>query len=509
MKKLLLLALLFGCQQAEIPPENTLRIAISHEPSILDPRICGTKQEQMVTKALYEGLTRMSPGDEPTLAIAESFELSPDGKHYTFHLKETVWSDGTPLTAHDFEYAWKTLLSPHFGTSHAEYLYPILNAQQAVKGLVSTDEIGVKAIDDYTLAITLEHPTPYFLESLANPLYSPVSEKRPRATNGPFMVQKWDRDQALTLRKNPRYWDQETVSLNYVVIAFVPDANTAFTLFQQGKIDWGGDPFFALPPEIIANLKEKDQLGTLPINCDYRIAINVERYPFTSKKIRQALSYATDRQAIVNHVLVGEETPSTSILTPGLSLHDTPLFQDHNIAYAQTLFEEGLEELGISKEEFPAITLSYRLGYIHKNIAQVLQQQWQDNLGIKVKLSGLESGTFVATVLNREPQLAGFYWYSVFNDPTYNLNIMTSKENKLNSSAWEDAHFTALLDQAEQEVDLEKRNHLMKEAEALVAEEMPVIPICTSNYTYAKQSRVKNLYVSSFTTDFKWIQIKD
>ncbi len=369
--------LLVGCGQSEHAPEaqspsqaNVLRTALPVNPMSLDPRIGGMRTSQVVVRMLFEGLMRITPDGDAQPALAQSVEVSDDGMVYTFHLRESFWSDGTPLTAHDFVYAWRKVLSPDFGSRYGYAFYPIKNAEAIAVGDLPLDALGAVAFDEQTLVVELEHPAPYILDHLANPVCAPVpadiDETQPRwcdsaasfVSNGPFRLVGWDHDSEIRLVRNEHYWDNESVSLDGVAIAIIDDARTSYALFEKGELDFLGEPFGDLPLEALPGLKEGGQLHTLQINGIYEYVFNCECFPFTSSKIRRAFAYALDREELVNNLLKGNEAIATSLVPAPLSLAERPLLKDGDREAAQQLFEEGLVELGISREEFPEVVIT-------------------------------------------------------------------------------------------------------------------------------------------------------
>ena len=260
---ILLLLLLAGCQ-----PEKgqTLKVNLGGEPQTLDPRRVKDLQSQTVVQMCFDGLARMDPHDVPQLAMAEKVDISSDGKVYTFYLRECTWSNGEALTADDFAYAWKKSLHPNFPSDRAFQLYPIKNAELAKRGKVSVDDIGVKVLDSKTLQIELEHPTPYFLELTALPVYFPVHQKTDEMNshwaddastyicNGPFTPKEWKHSDSFEVIKNTHYWDVSHVRLDAIQLVMVGE-DTEFKMYEKKQLDWAGSPFqfFPLMQFLISN----------------------------------------------------------------------------------------------------------------------------------------------------------------------------------------------------------------------------------------------------------------
>lgn len=307
---------------------SILRISTEGEAQTLDPRRARDLPTATVIHMLYEGLLRNGADGQPAPAIAESYSVSPDQMTYTFILRPSAWSNGEPVTAADFEETWKTLLAPSFPSPNAYQLYPIRGAQAAKEGRASTDAVSVRAVDDKTLVIELEQPTPYFPSLLATHFFYPVhaslrhapsdassSSDSQIATNGPFALEKWLKHNELTAIPNPHYWDRSNVHLDQISLILL-DNPTALQLFQRGELEWTGSPLSTLSIDALASLKKQGGLEVMPAAGTYLLRINTEKPPFTSPKMRQAFALALNRADLVEHVLQGNQIPAFGIVPP-------------------------------------------------------------------------------------------------------------------------------------------------------------------------------------------------
>ena len=296
-----------GCKKGDqVPhaPSKTLHLYLQTEPLSLDPRIGGNRMSQMLLRELFEGLTRVGEDGKPHPAQAEKVDISENGKIYTFTIRQSLWSSGEPVTAHDFEYAWKCILDPTFPSGFSYAFAMIKGAREAKLGKLSLDSVGIKAIDDQTLVVELLHPAPYFLELISIPIYSPVSKKAVQLNqdwakkggtgyvcNGPFTLADWKHHQEIILQKNERYYAANTVSLQSIDVAIVEDPQTALQMYEKGELDWVGEPFGSLPLDVIPILKQQGILKTSDIGGVYWFKVNVDKPVLSSQKIRQALAY--------------------------------------------------------------------------------------------------------------------------------------------------------------------------------------------------------------------------
>ncbi|MCH9611895.1 MAG: Oligopeptide-binding protein OppA [Chlamydiia bacterium] len=515
MKKfLLLLALpsllvLTGC--ATFRPgthKNRLRINFVHDPPTLDPRKSGDAYSSNIQYMLYEGLTYFTPDSSQAVpGIAEHIDISTDKCTYTFYLKETHWSDGSEVTAYDFVDTWKEILSPNFPSPDVHLFYVIKNAEMVKKGKKGMEALGVKALDERTIEVRLSKPTPYFLELTAFPCYFPVKretvEDNPQwaetvnkdfITNGPFRLVKWRHGHEYLLEKNPHYWNARCVQLDEIDISLVDCETTALQMFQNNELDILGSSLSELPFDSIPTFKET--LEKHSIAASTFCFFNVREYPFTNENIRKAFMYATNRQQIVENITQLEESPATNILAPVLRRTIEAHFSDQNHQLASEHFKMGLEELGITKEQFPITTLNYFISGINRQLAQELQYQWKSVLGIDVRLDALNIKVFVSKLSKRDFEFTLCPAIAQYNDPMNILERFKRPANPKNYSGWKNARYSELLNKSTYASSDEERFNLLGEAEAILVDECPLFGIYHWNYSYLKQPNVQGLYVS-------------
>lgn len=487
-----------ACEKS--PPEKkTLRLTYLSEANSLDPRYGYEIPANHTVKMLFEGLTRLSADHTVIPAAAESYTISPDGKTYTFKIRPAKWSNNEPVTAYDFEYAWKSVIDPRIPTQGTADFYPIKNVEAIVKGELPVDEAGVKALDARTLVVELAYPAPYFLELTATSAYSPVyakvAEQDPYAevysiANGPFRLKKRREHHETLLEKNPFYWNADAVQLERIDISIVEDASTQLALFEKGKCDWLGKPFAKLPLDAVPSLTEKGMLDHFPERAVYWYFVNTQHFPYHHPKIRRALALAANRAEIVTHVLKEGEEKATSVN------REHTYFEDANVAEACQLFDEALEELGLMRQTFPPVHLSYCNIETNHRIACALQQQWQQALSIEVKLDPQEWTTYYDNLSTGKFEIGGLSWHARISDPVYNLQLFKYADDRLNMSNWEDDTFQEILQAAQEEPDLTKRLALLEKAESLLMENMPVIPIYFLTMSYAKNPQLEGFCLS-------------
>ncbi len=492
---------------------KVLRLCRTSMPLSLDPRIGGDLDSGIMLGMLFEGLMRIGKDGALTLAMAESVDVSLDRKVYTFKIRPSRWSNGDRVVAYDFEYAWKKILSPHFATHFAYLFYPIKGAKAAKQGVLPLDQVGVRALDDQILIIELEHPTPYFLELTANMLYSPVhhqvdqlrpywalQEDKGYVCNGPFQLKKQHFSSGYELIRNPHYWDGPKVALDQILIRR-STATLAHEMFKNDEIDWLWGSPLQLGTNFLQNAHEKMQVHPALKVSWY--TFNVKRFPFNNVKIRQAFAYALDRQEMLR------------VLSYEGSLAKTPLPLEHTQCAdmgigdgdkrrAQALFQEGLEELGISFSQFPLFTFVFSKGQMKEKMVRLAQRQWQEVLGIECKLEAYEWPLLFNKMTAGDYQLGLMFWSSWVDDPIYTLNAFRYSGESINFSHWENEEYQRLLDVAERTTDPEQRRSCLKSAEALLMEAMPVIPLFYEYLCSLKKNRLQlDYYAKTEQFDFK------
>jgi oligopeptide transport system substrate-binding protein len=504
-----------GCQfsQEDHPSKeslHTIKISSKEDPQSLDPRLIRDLPSVTHIHMLYEGLMRYNGYGKPTLALAEKVDISEDNKTYTFYLRPSTWSNGDPLTAYDFEYTWKSVLDPKTPAPNANQLYVIKGAKEAKEGKGQIESVGIRASSPKILIVELESPTPYFLELAATHFYLPVSKKwidegsqsEKLISNGPFHLLSFKHHNEITAMKNPLYWDANSVKINKILYQIL-DENTGLQLFETGQLDWHGSPTSTLPADSIHTLKAQGLLQIKPGAGTHWIRFNTDANPFQNTKLRRAFALAIDRKGLVEHVLQGNQIPAMAVVPPSLKL-STHYFDDHDVPAAWNLFQEALEELKVSIDDFPVIALCYIQSDRSSRIAQALQQQWQKAFGIEVKLEICDNKSYFQRLTSHEYQMSLGSWFADILDPMYFLSLFEYRSNSTNNTQWENAKYAELLKKSSEENSEHKRMNLLHQAEGILMMDMPVAPLFFSNFNYLKQPQLKGVYFSELGfLDFK------
>ncbi|MBF8263977.1 MAG: bac 5 protein [Parachlamydiales bacterium] len=445
-----------------------------------------------IVKSLYEGLTRIDEHGQAVLSGARSLEVSTDRLRYTFTLRDNAWSDGTPVTAFHFENAWKEALSPTSTCPRSDLLYMIKNAKEAKTGLAPADSIGIKAVDAKTFVVELANPSPFFLELCAQPICAPLlhpQKKEMAEFNGPFMVSRWEKGHLLELKPNPHFWNRKNVLLSQIDIYMIQDTNTAYSFFKEGKIDYIGAPLCALTSEQIDRLKETKALKSCPIDRVLWIFLNTQHISLSSPLIRQALSMAIQRQSITNHIIMSGHPLFTPLPTTLLPL-PTPIATKEDLTAARKLFDQGLTELGFTKDTLPPLIITYSQQANRKQLAEYLQERWSQAFGIKVQLESKDWTTLRTNLIKGLFDISFSYSAPYYKDPMELLDYLASI-NSCNFSQWVYPPFTKKIDIAKQEKEFQKRTIILGEAQQLLTEQMPIIPVCTDRIMFATHPKLQ------------------
>ncbi|MBY0122773.1 peptide ABC transporter substrate-binding protein [Bacillus sp. S/N-304-OC-R1] len=511
-----------GESKVEVKPDvpQELRININTEPPSLHPGLAKDTTSGAVLNQTFEGLTRISPEGKPEPAAAEKIDVSSDQKVYTFKIRDMQWSNGDPVTAKDFEYAWKWALDPNNQSEYAYQLYYVKGAEAANTAGGSLDDVGVKALDDKTLEVTLENPTPYFLELTAfytyYPINSKVAEQNPNwsndsgdsyTSNGPFVMKDWSHSDKIVLEKNDKYWDAQTVKLTKIEMIMVNDPNTELSMFENGELDWAGAPTGNLPTDAMQALKDSGQLNTKAIAGIYNYKFNTTVKPFNNVNIRKAFAYAINRKEIIDNITQGGQMPAMAIVPPSMfPENEKGYFSDNDVEKAKEFLQKGLEELGYSDvSEFPAVTLSYNTSETHQKIAQAIQDMWKQNLGVEVTLENQEWAVYLDKLHSLDYQVGRLGWLGDFNDGINFLEMYRDANGGNNNTGWESKEFQDLLAKSALEGDREKRQQLLKDAEAVLMEDMPVAPIYFYTNNWIQDEKLKGVAISGLgDVQYKW-----
>jgi len=497
--------------------DKVLRVNNGEEPSSLDPSIGFDSVSWTPLNNLMEGLTRLDEDSTPQPAAAEDWDISDDELTYTFYIREDAyWSNGDPLVAEDFVYAWKYMLDPDTGSPAAFLAYFIEGGEAFNEGEGSEDDVNVTAIDDKTLEVVLKQPTGFFLDLLTNPAFFPINHKVAEedadwhaeadtfVSNGPFMLESWDHDQEMVFVKNEEYWDAEAVNLDELHWEMIEEENTEYQMFESGDLDISD-----IPSELSDELIDGDNVFIGEEGGLEFFRFNVTMEPFQNKKIRQAFAYAIDRQNIAEFVVKNRVEPAYGFISPGYTTPTGEDFRDingdlvtHDPDKAKKLLEEGMEEEGY--DELPEIVISYNTSDTHKAVAETMQDMLKDHLDVDVELENQEWSVFADAQENLELQFSRSSFLNDYNDP---INFLESfiTDSYMNRTGFSSDEYDELIEKGKSEADEEKRWEYMYEAEKMLADEMIIMPIRYYNIVVLEAEGVEGVLRHPVGyTDFKY-----
>jgi oligopeptide transport system substrate-binding protein len=503
---------LAGCTRRETAVEagirtHTLLIGNGAEPASLDPHVVNLYFDVRILLTLFEGLTAIDPTTAlPVPAVAERWDISPDGLVYTFHLRPTArWSNGDPVTASDFAYTIQRMLLPRFGAPNAYLLYAIKNAETFNKGnLTDFAAVGVEVVDSLTLRLTLERPTPYLLALAAHmwfPVHRQTIEKFGRADdrssawtrpgnlvgNGPFTLTEWRPNERIVVTKNPHYWDAARNRLDRIVFFPTESPDVEERNFRTGQVHVTN----ALPMSKIAAYRDRDQasLRIDPFLGTSYFAFNVSRPPLDHFKVRRALSLAIDREGIVRTAFASSYLPAACLVPQGCGGYMAKVKVQTDFTAARRLLEEAGYPGG---KGLPVMAV--QLGINNSDwtkAVEVIQETWRRELGVSIVLEPLDQKTWLQNQQTHNYAISFAGWFADFADPASFLEVFLSHGSN-NWTGWANPDFDRLITEAARTLDPTRRFKLFQQAETLLLEEAPISPLYFNAQTYLLHPAVKN-----------------
>lgn len=487
---LCLTLILNACQP--LPPAD-LTVLNGPEPSSLDPLLVTGIEELRAVLPLFEGLTRPHPATaRPMPGIAERWDISPDGRTYTFHLRtNAAWSSGQPILADDVLFSWQRVLEPTNGCQYANLLYPVRGAEEFLAGRTrDLNTVGIRVLHPHQFQVELHSPCAYFLELCAFQTLAVVPRDaierhgdrwilaQPVPSSGPYQLEFWRLNDRIRLRRNPRHWDVSNTALEIIDLISITSPNTVFNLYHRGDADIVWDKPL-IPTELIPLLSGRPDYHSFPILGSYFLRVNVTRKPYNDPRVRQALALAVDKQRLTQRITASGEEPAQHIVPTVTANYLRGEGQRHDPERARQL----LAEAGFAQGNgFPAIDLlldsaAGGSAQIHERAGIELKEMWERELGLRVNLRRMEKKAYFVAQRSLDYDLSRSSWIGDYNDPNTFLDLFMSG-NGNNRTGWSNARYDDLLRQAGSEPDLEKRAVILRDAETLlVRDEVPVIPL--------------------------------
>ncbi|MDV5168929.1 peptide ABC transporter substrate-binding protein [Photobacterium rosenbergii] len=473
----------------------------------LDPSYSSDTSSARVIADMFEGLVTQSPDGEIIPALATHWEQSEDGKVFTFHLRDNIkWSNGEPIVASDFEYSFKRVVDPKTGAPYAWYYSTahILNADKINEGELPVDQLGVKALDDKTLQVTLDKPVPYFVKMMVHestfPVYRPAIEAHGDAwtkpenivTSSAYKLANWTLNERIVLERNPLYWNNDKTVINKVTYLPIADMTAEYNRFRTGEIHITSS--FPLEQYNAIKKQRPDELLTMPSLGTYYYLFNVSKAPFDDPRVRKALAYAIDRDVVTKVILGQGQVPAYGVTPPSVDGFVPPklAWGQLNQKERNQKAKELLAEAGFDKSNPLSFELVYNTSESHKKLAIVMSSMWNKTLGAKVDLANQEWKTFLQKLGQKDFTVARYAWVGDYNEASTFLSYFES--TGMNYSRWSSDAYDEAMAKAIQSPSNDERNRYYQQAEKVFSEEMPAIPL----YHYTR-SVLKNAKVGGYS----------
>lgn len=517
---------------------GTLNMRNTMEPTSLNTLLATYAYDFTPINAMIECLYRDDENDVPQPAGAETVDISDDKLVYTFHLREdATWSNGDPVVATDYEFAWQQALNPEVASDYAYMLYFIHNAEPYFNGEVEWSEVGVKVIDDYTLEVTLDNPLPYATDLFAFPTLAPINQKfyeevgaDKYATdaeyfccNGMYELTEWSHNSQIVFQKREDYWNADAVGPDEIVYKIITDSQAGLNSYLSREIDYTDLD----SGEVVQQAEAAGfEVGVKPARSSYYLIVNTEDEFMSNQNLRLALAYSIDKQALVDTVYQNDNQPMTSFTPPaimGAAGADGPTFQEAlleergemypasgDLEKAQEYLQAALEELGCTVDELN-LSIDCADDSLRRNCATFLQEQWRQNLGIEnIAVNSMQTKQVSANRQSGDYCMSLGGWSPDYNDAINFLDLWVTDGGN-NDSFWSNEEYDNLIAQATAEADEEVRQQYLFDAEEILAAEMPIIPLYwqCQNYSYNSDKIVDGAIITANQTTFYYATLAE
>ena len=514
---------------------GTLNMRNTMEPTSLNTLLATYAYDFTPINAMIECLYRDDENDVPQPAGAETVDISDDKLVYTFHLREdATWSNGDPVVATDYEFAWQQALNPEVASDYAYMLYFIHNAEPYFNGEVEWSEVGVKVIDDYTLEVTLDNPLPYATDLFAFPTLAPINQKfyeevgaDKYATdaeyfccNGMYELTEWSHNSQIVFQKREDYWNADAVGPDEIVYKIITDSQAGLNSYLSREIDYTDLD----SGEVVQQAEAAGfEVGVKPARSSYYLIVNTEDEFMSNQNLRLALAYSIDKQALVDTVYQNDNQPMTSFTPPAIMGANDSSFQEALVAErgemypgsgdlekAQEYLQAALEELGCTVDELN-LSIDCADDSLRRNCATFLQEQWRQNLGIEnITVNSMQTKQVSANRQSGDYCMSLGGWSPDYNDAINFLDLWVTDGGN-NDSFWSNAEYDELIAQATAEADEEVRQQYLFDAEEILAAEMPIIPLYwqCQNYSYNKDKIVDGAIITANQTTFYYATLAE
>ena len=486
---------------------NGIVINLGVEPRTIDPALNNNNSDASYILSAFEGLTRKDQDNNIIPGVAERWEISEDGLVYTFYLRTNAkWSDGKPVTANDFVYAWRRVVDPITASPFSTYLEPIKNAKEVTSGKKTLEELGVKAIDDYTLEVILNTPTAYFLAFTGYytlcPIRKDIIEKygdnwslkaETYIGNGPFKVVERNIDEKIVMIKNPNYWDIENIKPEKLTFVMMEDPNASLSGIKNGSMHLSKSVSRNIAPE----LKMENIIENINLLATAFLRVDGKSDNLKDIRIRKALSLAIDRNYLVKNITRMNEEIAYNYVPKNIQNYDisrnTNYINDdykRNIEEAKKLFAEAGYTNG---KGFPVLDLTVGMVEYNVEVCEAIQNMWKENLGIDVRINKYEYNTYLQFVVSRNAKdLVLYTFFADYNDPISFLLAFESSSS-INHLNYSNTNYDRLIMIASTNNNLDERTRVLYGAEKLLIEDVGIMPLFYMNLIILKSQKLKGL----------------
>ena len=501
--------------------ENSITVNISSEPPDMFSVTMTDTTSFTVLRHIVENLVTLDENDKVKPGVAKDWTVSEDGLVYTFNLRDDMkWSNGEPVTAHDFVFAWTALLTPSFASDYAYFGYVFKNGEAYNKGEVGAEELGFKALSDYQLEVTLENPTSYFLDTLAFGVFAPVNEKAYKefgtaygtdadkmVYNGPFRMTSWEHENRIVLEKNPNYYNADNIELEKIVMVMINDSNAALNSFKVGEVDMIG-----LNGEQVQLMKKENYpVYTYADGSTFYLEYNLKNEYLANKNLRKAITYAIDKQAFIDSIVKNDSEVAVSFTAPPINGLNDKFYKEvgslqpaFDAALAKEYYNKALEELNVD-----SISLSLIIDDSDSAVKNgaFVQEQLKVNLGLEIKVEPMPFKSRLERMSNKDFDIVFAGWGPDYNDPLTYLDMFETG-NGNNHVGFSNAQYDELLHKVSTETDKETRFEYLKQLEQIIMEEMPVGPIYWRSRDYVLSGKIASGVIRTAFQDINLINVK-
>ena len=489
-------------------PAKIFRMNLGTEPPDLDPAKTDDLTSFSVLLPLFKGLTQLDEHMHVQPAMAQSWEMSPNGLHYVFHLRpDARWSDGRPVTAGDFLYAWHRVLEPKTGGPYAFFLYELKNGKAFYDGQIANfDQVGVHAPDARTLVVDLQRPTPFFLQLTTAPVMLPLrrdvidrygdnfTEAGHLVSNGAYQLSQWQHEEKIRLTPNPYFYEKNRANrpgVDAIDMMMINDANTSVVMYENNELDFI-ETTTSMPSFDVRRLRKSLDCHTSMLHRINYFGFNVTKPPFNNPKVRQAFVYALDRSYYPRLMQSGQQ-PIASWISPGLLGYNPKLGLQFNPQKARQLLAEAGYPDG---KGFPPVRLGFQTQYDIQKEAEIAQALWKQNLNVDVRLDNMEWKVLLSKLDEDPPQIFRLGWFADYPDADSFMGLFLS-DNGNNHTRWKSPRYDELIRQAVVTLNPVLRQKIYDQAQTLLLEQdTAIVPIYVAEKTYLVKPKVHHLTIS-------------